>query len=625
MQRQNYYQIGAVIALFALLGILLFHGITSINNDIGRHLKLGEIIWKTTSIPDTNFFSYTVPEFPFMNHHWLSEVIMYGMYVAGGFKLLIIAKIVLAIGAFYAVWNAVKQKSFFFGTFGFITGISIFIERSEMRPEIFSYLFLGLFLFILFRAKYDHNLKWLWILPALQLLWVNTHIFFFLGPLLYVLFLIDRFLNKKFTLSLVWPGSTMLVINMLNPQLLQGVLEPFRILREYGYQIIENQSILTLFKVSAVSVSAWVFLVAVVGSAVLIMFNIRAWRSYAFEFVLAALFAYAGFRMIRNIPLFGLAIIPLWSVWGKNIRIPQRVANVVPACVIAFAVFIAGSHIAGAFYPAINSPKLFGFTTANGAERAVAFIKERNLKGPIFNNFDIGGYVIWKLFPDERVFVDNRPEAYPVEFFEKIYKPMQSNPSVWKEVSDYYKFQMIFFTHGDITPWAQAFLERISKDPEWNMAYLNEDVVVFAKEGDSLTPQNAIERTTNTLRESVGDPFEINWKIARFFYQIRWADAALHFSTQAYALDADSAHANLILGLSYSLKQTKADQERAARYVRFALEHGLESADYYVILAALYANADDLANARWAVKQALALDRNHPRAKEISQQLEQLR
>src|SRR3990167_1168354 len=113
MQRQNYYQIGAVIALFALLGILLFHGITSINNDIGRHLKLGEIIWQSNSVPQTNFFSYTVPEFPFINHHWLSEVMMYGIFSLGGLKLLIIAKIFLVLGAFYASWNALKQKSFF--------------------------------------------------------------------------------------------------------------------------------------------------------------------------------------------------------------------------------------------------------------------------------------------------------------------------------------------------------------------------------------------------------------------------------------------------------------------------------------------------------------------------------
>ena len=621
MQRQNYYQIGAVVALFALLGVLLFHGITSINNDIGRHLKLGEIIWQRNSVPQTNFFSYTVPEFPFINHHWLSEVMMYGIFSLGGLKLLIIAKIFLVLGAFYASWNALKQKSFFFGILALLTSVFIFIERSEMRPEIFSYLFLGVYLFVLFRAKYDYKLKWLWILPAIQLVWVNAHIYFFIGPLLYVLFLVDRFLNKKFTPSLVWPGIAILAINLVNPQWFQGALEPFHILREYGYEIIENQSIITLFKASAVSVSVWVFLGAVVGSAILIAINIRSWRSYIFEFAIAALFAYVGFRMIRNIPLLALAIIPVWGILGQKIRISAKITMIACACVTAFAILIAGSHMAGAFYPTIGSPKLFGFRTSNAAERGVAFLKAHDLRGPIFNNFDIGGYLIWKLYSEERVFVDNRPEAYPVEFFEKIYKPMQSNPSVWKEVSEYYNFQLIFFTHKDITPWAQAFLERMSQDPAWRIVYLNEDIVIFSKEGDTFTPNNAVERTAAALKGAVGDPFEINWRVARFFYQIRWADAAIYFSTQAYAIDAASEHANLMLGLSYSLKETKADQERAARHVRFALEHGLEDADYYVILAALYANAGDLANARWAVQQALALDPDHMRAKEMSRQL----
>ena len=249
------------------------------------------------------------------------------------------------------------------------------------------------------------------------------------------------------------------------------------------------------------------------------------------------------------------------------------------------------------------------------------FVKESNLRGPMFNNFDIGGYLIWKLYPEERVFVDNRPEAYPVEFFEKIYKPMQRDSVVWKEVSEYYGIRLVFFAHKEATPWAQAFLERMSQDSAWRMAYFNEEIVIFAREGDALTPQNAIEKTTVVLADAVGDPFEINWHIARFFYQIRWADAAIYFSTQAYAIDDKSEHANLMLGLAYSLKQTKADQQKAAGYVRYALEHGLGSADYYVLLAALYGNAGDTVNAHWAIQQALGREPDHAQAQEVLQQL----
>ena len=54
---------------------------------------------------------------------------------------------------------------------------------------------------------------------------------------------------------------------------------------------------------------------------------------------------------------------------------------------------------------------------ARGVQGSAKFFQNEGLKGPVFNNFDVGSYLIFYLFPEERPFVDNRPEAYPVEFF----------------------------------------------------------------------------------------------------------------------------------------------------------------------------------------------------------------
>ena len=51
---------------------------------------------------------------------------------------------------------------------------------------------------------------------------------------------------------------------------------------------------------------------------------------------------------------------------------------------------------------------------------ALRFLRTEQLRGPIFNNFDVGGYLIYSLYPRERVYVDNRPEAYPATFFAEI-------------------------------------------------------------------------------------------------------------------------------------------------------------------------------------------------------------
>src|SRR3990167_1644700 len=91
---------GVYVLLFILLASFLIHNFDSIGQDIGRHLKVGEIIWQTGEVPRTNLFSFTEPDFPFINHHWLSEVTFYGVYNLGGFTGLIWLKIIVVLATF---------------------------------------------------------------------------------------------------------------------------------------------------------------------------------------------------------------------------------------------------------------------------------------------------------------------------------------------------------------------------------------------------------------------------------------------------------------------------------------------------------------------------------------------
>src|SRR5947209_7454736 len=54
---------------FLLFFVGFFHPITAINEDLGRHLLLGQIIGKTQTVPKVNLLSYTYPQAPFINSH----------------------------------------------------------------------------------------------------------------------------------------------------------------------------------------------------------------------------------------------------------------------------------------------------------------------------------------------------------------------------------------------------------------------------------------------------------------------------------------------------------------------------------------------------------------------------
>ena len=101
--------------------------------------------------------------------------------------------------------------------------------------------------------------------------------------------------------------------------------------------------------------------------------------------------------------------------------------------------------------------------------------------GPIFNDYDIGGYLLFHLFPKEKVFIDNRPEVYPADFFEKTYIPMQEDETIWEENQQKYGFNAIFFSINDATPWAQKFLIERVKDNEWAPVFVDNYAIIFVK------------------------------------------------------------------------------------------------------------------------------------------------
>ena len=120
------------------------------------------------------------------------------------------------------------------------------------------------------------------------------------------------------------------------------------------------------------------------------------------------------------------------------------------------------------------------------------FFKESGLRGPIFSNYDIGGYLIYHLGGLEKVFVDNRQEAFPPDFFQKVYIPMQEEYSVWRQAQAKYGFNVIYFYRHDITPWGQDFLIARVRDPQWAPVFVDDYTIIFARRGS--IDQGVIDR-----------------------------------------------------------------------------------------------------------------------------------
>ncbi len=497
----------SIVLLFIFFGSLLVHSLNSINQDIGRHIKSGQIIWETGQVYKTNLFSFTEPNNPFINHHWLSEVAFYGLNNAIGLKGLILFKSVIILLALVFIFLATYSKTGFWPlAISSVVGYIVFIERTDVRPEIFSYLFLSFFVFAIFKAKNENNYRYLYFLPLAQILWTNMHIYFAIGPILLLFLLIDRYLHKKEELNKVAIILIATIITtLLNPNFIKGALAPLNILRHYGYSIVENQNIFFLrdYGISLTVISIFELSVVVLILSFVIAFK-NGRRQITLEALSAIFFTVMAGKMMRNFGLYGMAFIPIVALNLRTVKIYKKkifkLVSYSSFCILL--IFLILNVTNNNVYSWLESSNRFGLLLPNGSENGVNFIKQNKINGPVFNNFDVGSFLIWKLYPEQKVFVDGRPEAYTVNFFDNIYKPMQTNPELWKKYSEEYKINYIFFDHKDITPWAQQFLSYISKDPKWPVIYLDSTTVVFIKkipENKTVIEKFEIKNFPNSL------------------------------------------------------------------------------------------------------------------------------
>jgi hypothetical protein len=497
----------ALIVPIVLMALLSVHTLTSIYQDIGRHITLGRIIWETGSVPSTNLFSYTAPDFPFINHHWLAEVLLYWGECAVGMAGLIVVKAVLIAGAFgLALAAAWRRHLALPGLVLAFVAMLIMAERTDVRPEVLSFLFLAWFLFVLYRhSSFDirHSTFLLWSLPLVQLVWVNSHIYFFMGPTLFAAFLIGEFAKRKSesqnpksqTISfrdsklefrtLLIIGALVVAATFANPNGIQGATYPLKVFGNYGYSVMENKGPFFLAAWGYPQMTSYALYAGILLTGVTFVYARRHLRQHVVGIILYIVTAAFALTMVRNFPLFALTMMP---VALRNLELGgwrDRKHELLAGALLILTLF-GVSVVTNQVYTQARIGKRFGLIVPEGYHAPVDFFRGVGIKGPIFNNFDIGSYLIWKL-PEEKVFVDGRPEAYPAGFLQDVYIKMQEDEEAWVAHAETYGINAIFWNTYDITPWSQTFEARIRTDKDWVSVYDANGILILIRD----TPQNA--------------------------------------------------------------------------------------------------------------------------------------
>lgn len=544
-----------LIVLFIYMGLCYAQKVSFVTADLGRHIKNGELFFRQHVVISTNYYSYTESDFPVVTHHWGAGVVYYLIWKWFGFYGLSILNIALYLLAFFFFFRTAQMlSSFKYALFFSVLSIPLVSSRIEIRPEAFSFFFMGAYYYLLCLFR-ERRISWCRLSAAIlpmQFLWVNLHLFFVMGLFLIGAFLAEALIDRKNKQLLKQQYALLAVsavlVSLVNPYGARGVLEPLMILREYGYMIAENQSVFFMqdrFPGNHLYYHYELMFIWTTVSFILLFFSIGNYKTLSLsaqeglshldknylskslfallrkvkqlgprkspmpgdksysaeagfscdkqrnggnlaEWIIMTGFVVLAWRMIRGIPAFGFFFIPIvsanaWKITQRvssGLRIIMRRIAVGVTFAAIFAIFLF-SERAYSYYSPFN--RCLGLGLYPGINRSAEFFKSNNIQGPIFNNYDIGGYLIFHLFPEHKVFVDNRPESYSIPFFKDIYEPMQADEKKWEEMDKRYNFNCIYFYRYDMTPNAQPFLIRRIKDSEWAAVYVDDYAIILVK------------------------------------------------------------------------------------------------------------------------------------------------
>ena len=404
------------------LGVLLVLGVAvrahknSIDSDSWWHVVVGEHILQDASFPEADSFSFTVSGNRWIAYEWFGEVLMAVGARLGGLQghsllLWIWASLLFVLLYYYAYLTSRNWKAAFVACAIVLPLGGIFFT---FRPQLLGYSFLVLTLICLEQFRQGKE-RAIWALPFIFLVWVNTHGSFAFGLFVVGLYWISGLvpfqagglIGEKWTdrqrlrLELVFLCSLVaLCVTPYGTRLAAYPIEMALLQPSNIANIIEWKPLTT-------NVSFGKFFVGLL--LLYFLAQIVARQSYRVHELVLLLFAVFSASLHRRfLIVFLIVLAPLVAILLARWIPPYDPAKDRPllngALIVSMLVAIVWT------FP---SEAALQETAARGyPQQAVKYLQEHPVEGPLLNEYDWGGYLIWARYPQDRVFIDGRADIY---------------------------------------------------------------------------------------------------------------------------------------------------------------------------------------------------------------------
>lgn len=499
-----------IVAVFSLLFVLAHRALFDL--DIWLHLKTGELIFKNKSVPSTDIFSFTLQGKPWADHSWLFQLLSYLVYSKWNIDGLIFLQSLSIILSFLVLFTLGTRLIKSYLPAGILLLITAYASASRfnIRPDIFSLLFFSLYLYLL---RLDISNRRIWFLVPIQVLWVNFHGYFFLGPLLTFFFIIaewsrrklkflPRPLKEEFALKdrefsrLKKLFLALILACLLNPQGLRGALYPAYVLQDMvlGKAKIFLEYIQELQPTFSRDMGASYYLL------IILCFSLAALNLKKLKIVevLLVLFFFLFSLSLRNIVFFIFIcnIIIVSYIGGTLQKLSKGIATLhlfgerlffvfkIAAAIIFMSWTVQGMNktLNQNYYDFENGEFksfLTGVEQKNYPKNGADFILNNNVAGNIFNDFNSGAYLIGRVYPKKKVFIDGRTELYGQEFFKEYRDMLQGDIFAFERLLAQYNINALFFSTA-LNP-APELISYLYKSPQWELVFFDEAAVIFLR------------------------------------------------------------------------------------------------------------------------------------------------
>ncbi len=587
--RRSFLIIGLAAVIYGFLA-----GFRTLSEfDLGWQLATGRWIIEHGAIPSTDVFSYTAEGRP-----WIypvgSSLLFYAAYLVGHDAILSWLAAIVCAGT---IALTLRRGSAGTAILAILAVASIAI-RIRPRADMFTTLLFAAFLSLLWQQHREARAR-LWLLPVLMAAWVNLHPGFIAG-----LALIPAYLLVE-ALELVAPERRAAVLDRMRrawPWLLASLAATLAnpwgwgiyraVLRQEDAMAIQARWIpewgpsqlngTVLIEALSLRNPGGAFHLILLIAAVIVPVALlrRQWGAA----ILIAVAAFLAFQHIRLEALFGITLVIVGGsvLEGGLSALPARLKPPLLAAGIAIAILL----LAGLRSLDLVTDRTYRASTDLGSfgagqswwfpDRAADFVLGQNLPGRIFNSYNLGGFLVWRLgerYPD---YIDGRALPFGAELFARNRALMTTPPGApaWAEEAERYDLDTVFVPLGRYSGLNLfPVLRQFCMSDSWRPVYLDEVAAVFVRrrpETESLIARLGLDCATAPL-PAIADPvgstgsFNQLANAAALLQALGREDEALEASARALALFADSAFLHFLRGTLFEERQDLATAEQEYR------------------------------------------------------------